>query len=1168
MEQKRSSRRKEQISYEISDDSDNPDASSSLDSTFSTPQKAPRTRVSVVDLEDELEEIEPPKTPPPRLSSAGHALRQPKELALSLRAQENGDKRVVKKRKISKRHSKSKTIPQPSAPAPKTARQELREYVNTETAGKRSNFFIAKKDLFLPLLPESNHVQRLVAQRQQSETTEEDLSVPYGIIEHQPAGVKADMKPYQLLGLSFLVYLHRNGLSGILGDEMGLGKTLQTLSLIQYLKESRELSTSSDELRPCLVVCPLSVLSSWMAESRRWTPELKVLRFHGSVHERNRLKRVAMGDVDNFGNATRGARKRKNDRRTATGKPIIDLDSDTDDAQDERGVDLIVTTYEGFLAEQGWFKKAFLWSYVVLDEGHKIKNDISLISKALQGLGAEYRLILTGTPLQNNLVELWALLHWLYPEVFTEKTAELFKSSFNLTKGQVSTKVMDDARRLLEIIMLRRMKNSVGVDLNLPPKTEVLLYVPLTPMQRFWYMRLLTRADKGLLEELFHGAQQKEAFALKQEAQEGGVLQGKGIEELEALENKANGGEAAAEWEESKEIMRQALKHEEQDENKSSAWKKLMNLLMQLRKCCNHPYILPHAEPEPYYLGEHVIHASAKFIVLDKIIDELVVKQKKKVLIFSGFTRMLDCCEDFLHLRKAGEQFKYVRLDGGTSRARRNLGIRMFNQEDSEYRVMLISTRAGGLGINLATASDVIMLDQDWNPQIMLQAEARAHRIGQKKPVTVYKLCTHGTVEEQMMGRIQKKLYLSAKVTETMRDIHLQSATKTKKGPGGRIVEAAEDDMPQLDTTQLMSLVRRGAQALTRPELDVNEMLGWDFSTMIEKCKDQPADIHVSEQTLVGVSVKEEDEKKWLAQIEQVEARVFDGKKHTKVKDSNGYDGIAQEWSREERRVGKNTTVIIDGHVVSKESASCADWEAVPTMAGKDPRLAEPKREKKPEVVNQEQCQVCWDGGNLILCSGCPRSYHYTCLDREFKSKSKGKMHFHCPQHQCVDCQQNTTDAGGMLYRCRWCERGYCEDCLDWEKTELLGENLKEYELLGFPAVTQAFYIKCPNCFDHHVESPEARDYCIYQAKEIDARYELLVEEQALVTAATEVAKKPMPQTPAESLTDGTTLDNSEVTTPRFGDFPKTTSSGKRKAATQSFKLTPTPSKRSKHVST
>lgn len=390
------------------------------------------------------------------------------------------------------------------------------------------------------------------------------------------------MKPYQLLGLSFLVYLHKNGLSGILGDEMGLGKTLQTLSLIQYLKENHTLS--SDKHRPCLVVCPLSVLSSWISESRRWTPGLKVLRFHGSVHERDRLKRIAMGDIDNFGNETRISRKKKNDRRTANGKPIIDLDSETDDAQDEVGVDLVVTTYEGYLAEQGWFKKAFLWSYVILDEGHKIKNDLSLISKALQGLGAEYRLILTGTPLQNNLVELWALLHWLYPEVFTEKTAELFKSSFNLTKGQVSTKVMDDARQLLEIIMLRRMKHSQGVDLNLPPKTEVLLYVPLTPMQRFWYMRLLTRADKLLLEELFQGAQQKEAVALRQEAQEGGILQEKDIDELEALENKAYEGEGAAEWEESKEILRQSLVQEQQDENKSTAWKKLMNLLMQLRK--------------------------------------------------------------------------------------------------------------------------------------------------------------------------------------------------------------------------------------------------------------------------------------------------------------------------------------------------------------------------------------------------------------------------------------------------------------------------------------------------------------------------------------------------------------------------------------------------------
>ena len=190
MEAKRSSRRMERISYEISDDSENPDTSSSLDSTFSTPQKA-RKRASIVGLEDELAEIEPPKTPPPRLSSAGHALRQPNELALSLRAQENGDKRVVKKRKTKKSRSKPKIIIQPSAPvasAPKTARQELREYVNTETAGKRANFFIAKKDLFLPLLPEDNHIQRLVAQQRRVGNKEENLSVPYKVIEKQPAG--------------------------------------------------------------------------------------------------------------------------------------------------------------------------------------------------------------------------------------------------------------------------------------------------------------------------------------------------------------------------------------------------------------------------------------------------------------------------------------------------------------------------------------------------------------------------------------------------------------------------------------------------------------------------------------------------------------------------------------------------------------------------------------------------------------------------------------------------------------------------------------------------------------------------------------------------------------------------------------------------------------------
>ena len=945
-------RQQKNVTYEISSGSEDELAASSTgESSFSSPGRPQKNRMSLVDLVDdddeEVEEIEPP---PPRATAAGHSLRQREHLKQSLRAQNHAEPTRKKQKFLGRASTFLKAEKSFGRQKPNSERMDVREKIATETTGKRANFFVAKKQLFLPLLPnDTNHVKKLVLQRDQNGTDSGDLTVPYEILEKQPEGVKATMKPYQLLGLSFLVYMHRNGLSGILGDEMGLGKTLQTLSLIQYLKEEHRASTSR-QLRPSLVICPLSVLSSWMAESKKWTPGLKVVRFHGPVHERNRLKQVVAGEIDQYGNKTRRAALKHNARRAAKGQDIINLEAE-DEQMDERGVDIVVTTYDGFLAEQSWFKRVFVWNYVVLDEGHRIKNDSTLISKALQGLGAEYRLILTGTPLQNNLVELWGLLHWLYPEVFTERTSELFKTSFDLTKGKVNTEVMDHARRLLEVIMLRRMKNSPGVELNLPPKTDVLLYVPLTPMQRFFYRTLLTRSDEGLLTDLFSGAADKESALLSSTNSQ--ALGDQAIGKLESLEKEAAEGSAtaAAEWEETREIMRQALSREQAGEKTKGSWQKLMNILMQLRKCCNHPYTLPNTEPDPYYIGDHVIKASGKFILMDKLVNELVLKQKKKVLIFSGFARMLDCCEDFLALRGGGgDQFNYVRLDGRTSRARRNLNIRMFNDEASDYRVMLISTRAGGLGINLATASDVIMLDFDWNPQVMLQAEARSHRIGQKNPVTVYKLCTQGTVEEQMMGRIQKKLYLSAKVTESMRDIHSNSAAKTKKGPGGRVIEA-DEDVPQLGTSELMSLVRRGAQTLAHPELDVNEMMGWDFSTMLEKCKDNPADHLVAEHT--GVSCKEEDEKKWLAQVEQVQSRLFEGKKHMKVADVNSYGGIAQEWAKESRRVGKNTTVMVDGFATSKESMNCGAWEAVPTMAGKDPSLAEPKRAKKPKIENQ-----------------------------------------------------------------------------------------------------------------------------------------------------------------------------------------------------------------------
>ena len=179
----------------------------------------------------------------------------------------------------------------------------------------------------------------------------------------------------------------------------------------------------------------------------------------------------------------------------------------------------------------------------------------------------------------------------------------------------------------------------------------------------------------------------------------------------------------------------------------------------------------------------------------------------------------------------------------------------------------------------------------------------------------------------------------------------------------------------------------------------------------------------------------------------------------------------------------------------------------------------------------------------MTLCSGCPRSYHYQCLDRDFKAAARSKMQFHCPQHQCADCLQKTGDAGGMIYRCRWCERGYCEDCLDFDQTVLLGENLKEYELLGFPAVTQAFYISCPACKAHHAEHPQAQEFCNNMAMQIDRQYK-------------DTMEVPMFPSRAESLTDATTLNDSGITTPQLECTTGLTSSKKRKAVPTSFRLT------------
>jgi SWI/SNF-related matrix-associated actin-dependent regulator of chromatin subfamily A member 5 len=980
----------------------------------------------------------------------------------------------------SKRRAPKLSLP----PKLDTARVRLRDDIAQKSKTKANTFLVANKDYFLPLLPPKNQITKLLPNHKSKSIVE------YEELQEQPKGVTATMKPYQLSGLSFLVHLYNNGFSGILGDEMGLGKTLQTLSLFQYLEElDRKNGITSEEPRPYLVICPLSVLNSWVTEAEKWVPELGVLRFHGASGEREHLKRVASGMEDLKGNETLQSKDRKAARKAGL-KVSKKLNTN------ESSYKIIVTTYETFAVEQSWFKTAFIWRYVVLDEGHKIKSNTTRISTSLRHLSSEYRLILTGTPLQNNLTEMWALLAWLYPDVFTDNTQTLFKESFDLNKGKVNRQTMDDARRLLELVMLRRMKDSPGVNLGLPPKEEILLYVPLTPMQRFWYTRLLTRVDNAMLNELFVDGKSKEKAAILQDKEEDQLL-----ERVEKLQTAGDEGE----WEETAAIMQQAVEKERNNTESKSEWQKLMNLVMQLRKCCSHPYLLPQVAPDPYYLGDHIVRASGKFILLEKLLKHTVLEQGKKVLIFSGFTATLDYTEDLLSLiSDHGQSFKHLRLDGSTARAKRNLDIRLFNQEASDYKVMLLSTRAGGLGINLTSAQDVIFLDEDWNPQITLQAEARAHRIGQTKKVTIYKLCTQGTVEEQMMGRIRKKLYLSAKITESMRNIHSEQF-KPKEKTRGR--PSLADDMPQMDTSQLKTLVRRGAQALSHPDIDATEMVSWDLDTMMEKCRDKPADATSS------AMQSDADEEKWLSVMERVECAVLDGKRYQRQLDiqTSTSNILPPTISRSDRRIGKNTTVMLDGFAINKESLNCGAWEAVPTLAGKDPRLADaPRAERRVIHHHEDHCLTCFDGpdtGPMIECRSCPRSYHFDCLDPAFQAKAKGFAGFFCSQHVCSDCGKTTADAGGLMYRCRWCPQGFCEDCLDWDNAQLVGENLPEFEVLGEGPTAGGFYVKCHDCVEHCRENDEQRAWVKGVEDEYERGYRVVLDERRVLRGEREEMK-------------------------------------------------------------
>ncbi|KAL4931614.1 putative nucleosome remodeling complex ATPase subunit (Snf2h) [Aspergillus undulatus] len=672
---------------------------------------------------------------------------------------------------------------------------------------------------------------------------------PYVLLDSQPAGIRAALKPYQKEGLSWLLYLQRNGIGGILADDMSLGKTLQTLSLFQSINDNKLADSRF------LIVCPLSVLSTWMSEISRWTTDFTPLAYHGTKEEREESRRYFR--------------------------------------QNEGGhVKIVITSYETLCSDL-WFFLQTTWTYVVLDEGHRIKNCKSRRSQGIYKLRAQYKLVLTGTPVQNDLTELWSILHWLYPEIFVPSTAENFEDAFSLRHGKFETDFLDHVRRFLSHVMLRRTKSSPEIGITIPPKSETILSVPLTDLQLEWYHRILTGVDKSVLLGDDHGLSSMSAPTPRSESF------------IDATTD---------EWEGQKET------------DVKRRCRITTNTLMELRKCSIHPYLLEDALPPHYHVGQDIVTTSAKFIILQKMVHWLVVEERKKIIIFSGFEQALNLCEDLLEMEKDHIPFKHVRLDGGTPAPWRNLAVFLF-QNDERYKVFLLSIRAGGEGLNLVSSSTVIFLDDDWNPQVMRQAESRVHRIGQTRPVRIFRIHAKGTVEDQMRRRLSKKAYLADKVL----------------GDLGRNTDHPMD----LEATEDQEISLMPGRAIVANAFDAKDLANSDFDSVLRSCA-------VDEISVQDMSL--EEKKAWLGRSERVKTNIFNGEKvETSSKHFSVYEETVLGVSKASRRIGKSRVVMIDEWQVSKDSISPPTSPKSPTFSR---QTAMVKKSKLNDRVSLFSCRL------------------------------------------------------------------------------------------------------------------------------------------------------------------------------------------------------------------
>jgi chromodomain-helicase-DNA-binding protein 7 len=454
----------------------------------------------------------------------------------------------------------------------------------------------------------------------------------------------------------------------ILADEMGLGKTIQAISLLHYLQEFQMIDG------PFIVIAPLSTIRNWHREIQKWT-NMRSVMYHGDSEDREIMRNYEMmqPDVRNYfiGCFLYSFSFMQNTR-----------------SRGQLRIDVIVTNYESVITDAFFFRK-FHWKCLVIDEAHRLKNKNSSLYREIESWKFDYPLMLTGTPIQNNVEELFALLHFIDPSRF---------ANFDVLKEKLGEMKTAEELGILHSIMkpylLRRVK--ADVEKSLAPKEETLIEVVLTNLQKKYYRAVYEKILGQLIAD-----KKTNATALR-------------------------------------------------------------NVCMQLRKVCNHPFLLDgveelevghsHSEEETIL---KLIRASGKTIFLDKLLTKLYA-ENHRVLIFSQFKTVLDLLEDYVNFKN----YKYERLDGGISGNERQDAIDRYSAADSDKFIFLLTTRAGGVGINLTAADTVIIFDSDWNPQQDIQAQARCHRIGQTKTVKIYRLITKDSYEMEMFKKSSMKLGL------------------------------------------------------------------------------------------------------------------------------------------------------------------------------------------------------------------------------------------------------------------------------------------------------------------------------------------------------------------------------------------------------------------------